>query len=142
MSLLAKKHADEIRAMWQSRALTASSGKLRRVLITALAKEYPGALVTLMKVTFPGFVDFSRPMFLSYAHVALDGSVMCEMIDRDDNRRPIRVYASEDRFIYDMRKLADGLKLDDKDRIEMFGVLQRWVASDRRVGTFGQRLAS
>jgi hypothetical protein len=142
MSLLAKKHSDEIRAMWQSRALAESSGKLRKVLIIALAKEYPGAFVTLMKVTFPGFIDLELPMFLSYAHIALDGSIICEWMNKAKIRRPVRVYENEDAFIYATRKLADGLKLDDRDRTEMFTVLQKWVASDRRVGVFGQRLAS
>jgi len=139
---LADKHAEEIRAMWQSRALSAASGKLRKVLIVAFAKEYPGVLVTLMKVTFPGFADFDLPIFLSYAHIALDGSIICQWMNKAKIKRPVRVYDSEDAFIYEMRKLADRLKLDDCDRIEMFTVLQKWVASDRRVGVLGQRLAS
>jgi hypothetical protein len=142
MKSLAKKHADEIRQMWQSRALRESAGKLRKVLIIALAKEYPAAFVTLMKVTFPGFVDLELPMFLSYAHIALDGSIICEWMNKAKIRRPVRVYPDENAFIYETRKLADGLKLDDKDRVEMFTVLQKWVASDRRVGVLGQRLAS
>jgi hypothetical protein len=139
---LADKHADEIRAMWQSRALRESAGKLRKVVICALAKEYPGAMVTLLHVTFPGFIDIDRPMFVSYAHVGLDGAVMADMVDRDGKKSAMRVYESEERFIYAMRKLADGLKLADRDRIEMFTVLQKWVASDARVGIHGQRLAS
>jgi len=139
---LIDKHAEEIRAMWQSRALAASSGKLRKVIVCALAKEYPGAMVTLLRVTFPGFVDLDRPIFVSYAHVALDGSVICDMVDREGRRVTGWVYRKEEHFIYAMRKLADRLKLDDRDRIEMFTVLQKWVASDRRVGVLGQRLAS
>lgn len=139
---LAKKHADEIRQMWQSRALHASTGKMRKVLITALAKEYPGAMVTLMKVTFPGFVDFDLPIFLSYAHICRFGTIVCEMMEKHGVRRTVCVYRSENAFIYDMRKLADKLKLDDKDRVEMFTVLQKWVASDRRVGVMGHKLAS
>jgi hypothetical protein len=142
MSLLLDKHADEIRTMWQSRALAASSGKLRKVIVIALAKEYPGAFVTLMKATFPGFIDLELPMFLSYAHIALDGSIVCEWMNKAKIRRPVRVYDNEDAFIHDTRKLADGLKLPDKDRVEMFAVLQKWVASDRRVGAFGEKLAS
>jgi hypothetical protein len=142
MSLVASKHADELRQTWQSRALHASGGLLRRVIICALAKEYPGVLETLLKVTFPGFRDLSRPIFTSYAHIALDGAIICTMIDRDGAKKKVKVFDNEERFIYQMRKLADGLKLADKDRVEMFTVLQKWVASDRRIGQFGQKLAS
>ena len=133
MSLLAKKHADEIREMWQSRALRAATGKLRKVLIVALAKEYPAALTTLMRVTFPGFVDLDAPLLVSYAHIAPDGSVVCDVVKRDGTRRLTRIYDSEDLFIYAMRKLADELKFNDHDRVELFTVLQKWVASDRRL---------
>lgn len=142
MSLLAQKHTDEIREMWQSRALAAAAGKLRKVVIVALAKEYPGALETLLRVTFPGFADIDRPFFCGYASVDPAGRIVCEMIDRDGFKRKAIVYPSEEPFIYAMRKLADGLKLNDRDRIEMFAVLQKWVASDRRIGPLGQRLAS
>jgi hypothetical protein len=142
MSLLSTKHADEIRDMWQSRLLVASHDKMRKVVIVALAKEYPGAFVTLMKVTFPGFVDFDRPFFSSYASIALSGRIVCDMIDKDGSKRKIAVYRNEDEFIYEMRTLADRLKLSDKDRIEMFTVLQKWVVSDQRVGILGNRLAS
>lgn len=139
---LAKKHADEIREMWQSKALRASTGKLRKVVIVALAKEYPAALVVLMKVTFPNFIDLARPMFISYATIAPSGRIICDMIDRDGSKRKVAVYRSEHIFIYEMRKLADEMKLDDKDRVEMFAVLQKWVTRDQRVGIFGEKLAS
>lgn len=142
MSLVAKKHADEIREMWQSRALRASTGKLRQVVIVALAKEYTTAvLITLMKVTFPGFIDLDLPLFTSYAHIDLSGQIVCDMVDRDGSKCVAQI-GDENSFIYAVRKLADELKLDDKDRTEMFTVLQKWVASDRRVGINGQRLAS
>jgi hypothetical protein len=139
---LVKKHADEIREIWQSRALRASTGKLRKVLIVALAKEYPAALITLAKVSFPGFVDFDLPVLLSYATIGLDGSLLCKMKKKDGTIGWVRIYDNEDRFLYETRKLADGLKLSDRERIEMFTVLQKWVASDKRVGIHGQRLAS
>lgn len=142
MNKLARKHADELRQMWQSRALRASHGKLRKVLITALTKEYPEAIVTLAKVTWPGFVDFDLPLFLSYAHVGPDGCILCDVMDKDKRRRKVRVYDSENHFIYETRKLADSLKLPDAERIEMFAVLQKWIASDRRYGIHGEKLAS
>lgn len=132
MSLLAKKPADEIREMWQSRCLRATTGKLRKVMITALAKEYPAALVALMKVTFPGFIDFDRPFFTSYAAIYPSGRLVCEMMDKDGTKRLVAAYRDQNEFLYELRTLADTLKLNDADRVEMFTVLQRWVASDRR----------
>lgn len=140
MSLL-KKHADEVREMWQSRCLRASTGKLRKVIIVALAKEYPAALVTLMKATFPGFVDFDRPFFTSYAHINLAGQIVCDMIDHDGSK-VVASIGDEDSFISAVRHLADQLKLSDADRSEMFIVLQKWIASDKRVNQEGRKLAS
>jgi hypothetical protein len=131
MTLLAKKHADEIREMWQSKALRHSTGKLRKVIIVALAKEYPAALETLMQVTFPGFVDFDRPFFTSYAHIDEGGNIVCDMIERDGSKVVAQI-GTEQSFIMAVRKLADQLKLCDRDREEMFVVLQKWVASDKR----------
>lgn len=139
---LSQKHADEIREMWQSRALRESTGKLRKVVIVALAKAYPGALQTLLKVTFPNFIDIDRPIYTSYARISLTGKLMCDMIDRKGEKHLVKVYESEDEFTGEMRRLADGLKLNDADRVEMFGILQKWVVGDKRVGVEGQRLAS
>jgi hypothetical protein len=143
MSLLAKKHADEIRDMWQSKALRESRGLMRKVVITALAKEYPTAIIILLKVTFPDFKDIDRPLLASYAHIAIDGSVRCDIIGRDGKRtEAVQIFESEIKFLYELRKLADSLKLSDFDRTQMFMILQKWVAADKRVGVMGQKLAS
>lgn len=142
MSLVASKHADEIREMWQSRILAHTRGKMRKIVICALVKQYPGALLTLLKVTFPGFVDLSRPMFISYAHIDLGGRVVAKLLEKDGTIHEQPVFDNEQQFIYAMRKLADHLKLSDRDRTQMFTVLQKWVASDKRVGVMGEKLAS
>lgn len=131
MSKLKDKIADEIADGWQCKALRASKAKLRQVVIVALAKEYPDALITLLKVAFPGFVDISRPMFTGYAHIDLGGNIVCDMLDTDGSIVAAQI-GTEESFIYAIRKLADEMKLDDKDRSEMFVVLQKWVASDKR----------
>jgi len=142
MSLVASKHADEIRELWQSRALRESQGKLRRVLVTVIAKEYPGALVTLLKVTFPGFVDLDPPILTGYAAIAPDGAIACDMLDRDGQRKRVKVYDSENDMLYALRMLADNLKLSDKNRVEMFTIVGKWVASDQRIDHNGRKLAS
>jgi hypothetical protein len=137
MTLLAKKPADDIREMWQARALRESAGVLRKVLITALAKEWPGELEMLMRVVFPGFVDIDRPMIVSYGTISPAGRVCCEVIDRAGLIGVIAIYESENDFLVATRNLADRLKLDDADRIAMFAVLQKWITKDLRA-----RLAS
>jgi hypothetical protein len=139
---LLKKHADELRAMWQSRALAASEGKMRRVLTVVLSYEYAAAMPILLAATFPGFTDIARPFLSSYATIVPSGKVVAEMVDRDGSKKTIAVYDSGDKYVADMRALADKLKLSDEERTEMFKVLQRWIVKDMRIGPYGERLAS
>ena len=139
---LLKKHADELRAMWQSRALAISSGKLQRVLTVVLSYEYAAAMPILLKATFPGFTDIARPFLCSYATIYPTGRLVCEMVDRDGSKKAIVVYKNEGEFTAEMRGLADKLKLSETERKEMFAVLRRWVVKDMRVGPHGERLAS
>lgn len=146
MSLTSNKHAEEIREMWQSRALVhADDGKLQRVVLIALAKEYPADLLPLLRATF-GTEEIGKPFYSGYASVLASGHLVCMQHDVDKNKLVwkgvVKVYDSEPKFISEMRKLADKLKLDDADRTDMFCVLQKWVAADHRIGVNGQRLAS
>jgi hypothetical protein len=145
VSLLSNKHADEIRDMWQSRALREADGKLQRVLLIALAKEYPGDLLHLLRATF-GTEEIGKPFYSGYATIITDGHIVCMMHDVDKNRLVwkgiVSVFDNEQQFIKAMRRLADTLKLSDPDRIDMFRVLQKWVTADQRVGVHGERLAS
>lgn len=142
MSELLHKHADELRDMWQSRALRESKGTFQRVLLAVFAEAYPTALETLLMVTFKGFTDISRPFLRGYAEITPAGWVVCDQIDRDGAVRRTAIYENEARLLWDARKLADKLKLSDKDRTELFDLLRKWIAADRRVGPHGERLAS
>ena len=141
-SPLLKNPADELRETWQSRALAASEGKMRRVLTVVFSYEYAAAMPVLLAATFPGFIDIQRPFLSSYAAIMPNGKVICEMVDKDGSKKTVAVYDSKDKYVYDMRQLADKLKLSDKDRTEMFKVLQRWIVKDMRIGPHGERLAS
>ena len=145
MSLLANKPADEIRDMWQSRVLREADGKLQRVLLIALAKEYPGDLLRLLRATF-GTEEIGKPFYSGYATITASGHIVCMQHDVDSNylvwKGIVKVYDSEEQFLKQARRLADSLKLSDVDRINMFIVLQKWVAADQRVGVNGERLAS
>lgn len=134
------KVAEEIRQMWQARALLESKDRMQRVVLVALAKEYPQALQTLLRAI--GIEDIQRPFLCGYATIYPSGRIVCDMIQKDGSKRAVAVYHSENEFIMEMRTLADQMKLADRDRAEMFTVLQKWVSSDKRVGVFGQKLAS
>lgn len=144
---LAKKDADEIREGWRSRALreSKSTDNLHKIVVAALRAENPGGLELLLRATFGQDWMPKPPFYMGYATVAPDGSIVCEIAEVRLGvtwRGSRMVCESEGQFIYALRKLADRLKLDDKDRTEMFTVLQKWVTSDKRVGLMGQRLAS
>jgi hypothetical protein len=142
MNPFAKKVAGQIEQMWQCRVLRASHGKLRQVVLVMLAKEYAGAMPVLLRVAFPGFQDLSRPMLTGYATIVWSGHMVCDLMDRDGIIKRETIYGSVDEFIGEVRRLADLLKLNDKDREEMFVTLQKWVVADRRINHEGRRRAS
>lgn len=145
MSITAKKSADEIRDMWQSRILREADGKLQRVMMIALAKEHPADLLVLLKATF-GTVEIPMPFYSGYATIVPSGHLVCMMHDRDSAgitwKGVVKVYDTEQQFLGDARRLADGLKLNDADRVALFAMLQKWVAADQRVDHEGRKLAS
>jgi hypothetical protein len=66
--------------------------------------------------------------------VAKSGAVVADVILRD--HRVVKdkpIYRDEIALQNDFRRLADRLKLNDADRIEMFKCVQRWVVADRRL---------
>lgn len=140
MSLLAL-HAKQLRDKWQARALAASTGKLAAVVLVVLFHNYRDAMPVLLRVVWPDFRDIAKPFLCSGATVQISGRVTCEMIDRDGNKKVVALYRSEDEMIGEFRKLADGLKLDDAERVEMFGAIRNWVVADLRVNHMGVKVA-
>jgi len=144
MTLTSRKHADEVRQMWQCRALAEADGKLQRVLMIALAKEYTADMLVLLKVAF-GTVEIPMPFYSGYATIVDTGHIVCMMHDRRIGvtyKGVVPVYDSENEFLLHMRRLADRLKLSDAERIDMFRVLKKWITRDERVGIEGEKLAS
>ena len=142
MNPFARKLADEIAEMWQCRVLRASHGKLRHVLLAALAQEYFAAMPVLMPVAFPGFVKLTHPILSGYATIVWSGRMVCDLIEWDGTRKKETIYDSLDEYIGEVRRLADALKLDDADREQMFTVMQKWVVADHRINHEGRRLVS
>jgi hypothetical protein len=145
MSPFKGKVSEEVRQTWQCRALIEADSKLQRVMLIALTKEYPTDLLRLLQVAF-GTIEIPDKFYSGYARIVQSGQVVCMYHEKDGNglwwKGFVPVYDSEEKFRGDMRRLADRLKLDDADRIEMFAVLQKWVARDERVNEEGHKLAS
>jgi hypothetical protein len=141
MNPFAGKIADEIRQMWQARALREATGKLQQVMLVVFFQEYDEALKILLHVN--GIVDIKLPAYSGYATISPGGRLVCdEMIDRQKTTRKTTVYHNEGEFIGEMRRFADRLKLNDRDREEMFAVLRKWVVADLRIDHMGRKLAS
>ena len=141
---LKDKHGDEIRQMWQCRALSEADGKLQRVLLIALLKEYPADILLLLRVVF-GTTEIPDKFYSDYAAILPNGHVACEQTENRNGVKWsgfVKVYESENAFLYETRKLADKLKLSDDDRSDMFCVLRKWIVKDMRIGVNGEKLAS
>lgn len=127
--------ASELRFTWMSRALRASQcDHVGMVILSVVADNFDGALLTLMQVTFPGFTSILPPFLCSSAKVAKNGTIVADMVNRFGCiEKDVVLYANEIALRDDMRRLADRLLLTDAERIEMFKCVQRWVVADRRL---------
>lgn len=125
----------DLRGSWQSRALTATTGPARMVLLSVLAHTLEQAVVTLCYAAFADF-DGSLPLpsLTTAAKIDKAGAVVADVCDRAGVIHKDEVlFKSEIEMRDAFRRLADRMKLSDPDRIEMFKYVQRWVVADRRL---------
>lgn len=132
------KHVDELRAMWQVRALAQSKGTLQQVIVICLAQEWPTIMDTLLRAAIPGFTDLKRPFLFGYAQIWNNGALVCEAMF-DDGKRAIKLYDRAEKLNWELRNLADKLKLGDRERSELFRIVGRWIVRDRRADVNGER---
>jgi hypothetical protein len=126
--------AFDLRATWQGRTLAAATGKTGAVLLSVLAHNYDDALLPLLQVVFPGFTSISAPFFSTAGKVVKSGHIVADMVTRTGKvQKNFPVYINEIEMRDDFRRLADGLKLNDADRTELFAAVKRWVVADRRL---------
>jgi hypothetical protein len=124
----------DLRQTWQARTLLAAKGKTAAVLLSVLAHNYDDALLPLLQVVFPGFTSITAPFFSTAGKVAKSGHIVADMVTRTGRvQKDFPIYRDEIEMRDDFRRLADGLKLPDVDRVELFAALQRWVVADRRL---------
>ena len=134
-SAIENRLAFDLRASWQARVLLGTSGPARMVVMSALAHTYDEAVFTLCAAVFPDFDGSLRPPFLtSAAKVDKSGAIVADMVDqRGTIHKDTALLLTEMQMRDSFRRLADRLKLNDSDRVELFKCAQRWVVADRRL---------
>lgn len=126
--------AFDLRASWQVRALAEAKGLTGMVLLSVLSHTYDDALLVLLPIVFPGYVEPSLPVLASCGKVDKTGAIVADVIRKDHYLvKDALIYKSETDLRDDFRRLADHLKFNDADRTELFKCVQRWVVADRRL---------
>ena len=117
MAKLTEKQEME-RASWQFRAIEATHGpksKLGAILLAVLERQRR-----------------TRPQFVGKATITSDGFVMCSFTDKHGNHHLGAFVCEVDELVRNFSGLADHLKLDDIERLQMFAALRNWIATDYR----------
>lgn len=129
-----RRLAFDLRATWQARTLMAARGKTAAVLMSVLAHNYDDQMLPLLQVCFPGFQSITAPFLTSAGRVQKNGAVTADIVQKTGRiDKQAVLYRSEIELRDDFRRLADGLKLDDEDRQQLFIAVQKWVVADRRL---------
>lgn len=130
-----KKLEAELRDTWMSRALRETQREhIGMIMLSVIAHNFDGALLTLMEATFPGFKSIEPPFLCTAAKVAKNGAIVADMVNRFlCIEKDVWLYPNETALRDDCRRLADRMNLSDDERIEMFKCVQRWVVADRRL---------
>jgi hypothetical protein len=133
------RHSQDLRAMWQGRVLAAAEGRMMVAVASMLAHSYDLAMPILLRVVQPKCWDGMKqslrtPFLCSCGKVAKNGTIVADVIVAEDQPPVSKVLFSDTRdFEYELRKLADRLKLSDAERVEFFKVAKNWVVADTRL---------
>jgi hypothetical protein len=126
--------AFDIRDTWQAKVLQAASGHTGAVALSVLAHNFDDALLPLLQIVFPGFTSIAAPFYCSAGKVNKSGAIVADVVKADGSIvKDVAVYRNETEMRDTFRRLADRLKLNDADRVELFGAVKRWVVADRRL---------
>jgi hypothetical protein len=109
---------DKIRATWQFRAEEATQGnesKLGAILLGVLKRS-----------------PHKPPAYGSKAAIGTDDKVFADYLDRAGIYHKAAYVCDVGELVVNFRGLADHLKLNDKDRKEMFDALRKWIVKDYR----------
>lgn len=128
---------------WKIRALANSYDLMWRVVLAVLVHNYPDEWLLICQEAHPGFAGLKRPLIMGGAVVAVNGKIVADIM-KDGMAKPARevLFDSGAQLGDEFRKLADKLKLSDRDRIEMVRAVTNWVVADLRFDHLGRKLAS
>jgi len=132
------KIAFDLRASWQARVLLAAQAKtggvIGAVTLSVISHNYDDALQVLLQVLFPGFESIKPPFLCTAGRVDKTGAIVADLVEKYGKiTKNYQLYRNEIELRDDFRRLADQLKLNDADRVELFGAVKRWVVADRRL---------
>lgn len=123
----------ELRESWRGRVLAAAKGPQQDVVLSIMAHNFAGAILTLCQCVWPGFVGLESG-FVSAGKIDKSGRVVADYGNKNGTiTRDMVVYRSDVHYRDDMRRLADRLKLTDQERLEFFTCVKRWLVADRRL---------
>jgi hypothetical protein len=119
---------------WQARLLTEARGLTRAVVLSVLAHNFDDAMPALLETVFPGFRSITAPFLCSAGRVSKSGTIVANVVMKDGRIvKDYTLYSNEIGLRDDFRKMADRLTLNDRDRVELFAAVKRWVVADRRL---------
>jgi len=124
--------AIDLRDTWQGRCVSVARGRTAMVLMSVLCHSYEEAAVLLYQLIF-GSDKVNAPYLESCGRIARNGTIVARVRGRNALIKEEVIYSSEIMLRDDFRRLADELKLNDADRVELFGAVKRWVVADRRL---------
>lgn len=131
-----KKLAFDLRATWQARVLGQATGTTFAVVMSVLAHSFPDAMYPLLHALIPNWEgDPFGPYLSTCGKVAKNHTIVADVVYPNTGRveKDAVLYLSETHLRDDMRRLADKLKLADRDRAEFFTAIRNWVVADRRL---------
>ena len=131
-----KKLAFDLRASWQVRALGEATFTTYAVVMSVLAHSFPEALPVVLHLLIPDWDGTPPgPYLITCGKIDRTGAIVADVHDPRTGviTKDAVLYESEIALRDDMRRLADALKLADRDRIEFFTAIKNWVVADRRL---------
>lgn len=139
-----RRHKQDLEGSWQCRLLRKKlvcNGGVARprdligaCILSVVSHNYDEALPVLLRVALPGFTGIGAPFFCSSARIARTGDVMVDMISKDGRRvKNQGIFTSSRKLQSAFRRFADEMALGDRDRVELFEALKRWVVCDYRL---------
>jgi len=133
------KHAQQLRDLWQGRALAEATGTTAAVLLSVLAHNYDPEWIVLVTLVKPITWDVANkavrlPALCSAGRVGKTGAIVADVMHKNGTlQKQVVLYRSEIELRDDFRRIADRLKFTDRERNEMFAAVQRWVVADHRL---------